>query len=147
MVLVDIGRKLFIVGLAMAVTTAVLTSLFSVVGIPLPQSVGAELAKSLSISAIVSGVMSIVSVVRGWGRLIPVDIMRGVFGVSASILLSSIASTGVLVPLGIMVDVAGALQPPPVVSILSVLKSTASALVPTLISLYTVQRLLGVPFE
>ena len=145
--LVDIGRKLFLTGLALSVSIVVFTALFAVVGIPLTEGVGAELTRNLSLSMIVSGIMSLVGMARSWGRLIPIDLMRGVLGVTASVFLSSIASTGILVPLGVLIDVAGVLQPPPVVSILVSLKSVLTALIPTLISLYTVQRLLGVPFE
>jgi len=146
-VLVEIGRRLFIAGLSMAVACAVLVALLRAAGIPLPAALGSEAGKSLSVAAVVSSLMALVSAVRTWGRLIPVDLMRGVFGVSASIMLSTVASTGLLVTVGILVDLASAGQPWPIASVLATAKAVASVLVPALISLYSVQRVLGVPLE
>jgi len=146
-VLVDVGRKLFVLGLSMAIVTYVMMALFTAARVPLPEELVREAYYGLGIASLISAVSTLIAFIKGLGAFIPAEIARNVQGIALCILVSTIASSGILTVTNAVLSIAMGVVTPEATAILSTLKTVANTVIPLLISLYTVQRVLGVPIE
>jgi hypothetical protein len=146
-VLADVGRKLFVLGLSMAVVTYVMMALFTAARVPLPEELIREAYYGLGMASLVSAVSSLVTFIKSFGVFTPVEIVRNVQGIALCILVSAIASSGILTVTNTVLSIAMGSVTPETVAILSTLKAVTNTVIPLLISLYTIQRILGIPID
>ena len=149
MVLVSIGRALYMLGMSLLIVYAVLIPLLGaliVLGVSLP----AELFRSMTITGIgvslVSGLTVVMQYLVFYRALQPVDILRA-GGLGLSAVLGAVASASVLIPINAVIDIYSTYAPQPIPAMLTALKTVLTTLVTVAITTYTVTRTLGAPLE
>jgi hypothetical protein len=149
MVLVSIGRALYMLGMSLLIVYAVLIPLLGaliVLGVSLP----AELFRSMTITGIgvslVSGLTIVMQYLVLYRALQPVDILRA-GGLGLSAVLGAVASASVLIPINAVIDIYSTYAPQPIPAMLTALKTVLTTLVTVAITTYTVTRTLGAPLE
>jgi hypothetical protein len=149
MVLVSIGRALYMLGMSLLIVYAVLIPLLGaliVLGVSLP----AELFRSMTITGIgvslVSGLTVVMQYLVLYRALQPVDILRA-GGLGLSAVLGAVASASVLIPINAVIDIYSTYAPQPIPAMLTALKTVLTTLVTVAITTYTVTRTLGAPLE
>jgi hypothetical protein len=149
MVLVSIGRALYMLGMSLLIVYAVLIPLLGaliVLGVSLP----AELFRSMTITGIgvslVSGLTVVMQYLVLYRALQPVDILRA-GGLGLSAVLGAVASASVLIPINAVIDIYSTYAPQPIPAMLTALKTVLTTLVTVAVTTYTVTRTLGAPLE
>jgi|LAFN01.1.fsa_nt_gi hypothetical protein len=149
MVLVGIGRALYMLGMSMLIVYAVLIPLLgalSVLGVALPS----ELFSSMTVTGIgvslVSGLTVIMQYLMFYRAIQPLDILKaGSLGLS--FILGAVASAAVLIPINAVIDIYSTYASQPIPAMLMALKATMITIITTSITMYTVTRTLGAPLE
>jgi len=149
MVLVSIGRSLYMLGMSLLIVYAVLIPLLgalSVLGVALPS----ELFRSITVTGIgvslVSGLTVIMQYLVLYRALQPLDVLRA-GGLGMSAVLGAVASASVLIPINAVIDIYSTYAPQPIPAMLTALKTALTTLVTVAITTYTVTRTLGAPLE
>jgi len=149
MVLVSIGRALYMLGMSLLIVYAVLIPLLgalSVLGVALPS----ELFRSITVTGIgvslVSGLTVIMQYLVLYRALQPLDVLRA-GGLGMSAVLGAVASASVLIPINAVIDIYSTYAPQPIPAMLTALKTALTTLVTVAITTYTVTRTLGAPLE
>jgi hypothetical protein len=149
MVLVSIGRALYMLGMSMLIVYAVLIPLLgalSFLGVSLPsQLLGSMTVTGIGVS-LVSGLTVIMQYLMFYRAIQPLDILKaGSLGLS--FILGAIASAAVLIPINAVIDIYSSYAPQPIPAMLMALKATMITIITTSITMYTLTRTLGAPLE
>ena len=149
MVLVSIGRALYMLGMSMLIVYAVLIPLLgalSVLGVALPS----ELFGSLTVTGIgvslVSGLTVVLQYLMFYRAVQPLDVLRA-GGLGLSAILGAVASASILIPINAVIDIYSTYAPQPIPAMLMALKAALTTLVTVAVTSYTITRTIGAPLE
>jgi hypothetical protein len=149
MVLVSVGRSLYMLGMSLLVVFFVLIALIgalSPLGVSLPAELATSVFTTIGFVSLVSGLTILAEYLRWFQHLRPFDVFR-VGSLGLSTVLGVLASSAILVPINAVIDIYSGYAPQPIPAVLLTLKAILTTVVTVPITLYVVARTSGVPLE